>query len=413
MTADIITIGDEILIGQIVDSNSAFISKELNKIGIDVRQITSIADEKTHILSSLKNAAEKSEIVIVTGGLGPTRDDITKGTICEYFNDTLVLCEPALKNIEKIFEKHDSAALSELNRGQAMLPSRADILLNKIGTASGIWFDENDIVYVFLPGVPFEMKDLLTAQVLPRLQQRFDRPFIVHKTVLTYGVGESLIADKIEKWEDALPSFIKLAYLPGWGTVRLRLSGRGKDEAILKNSIEAEIVSLYEFIGEYIKGYEDEDPMEVQIAKLLISRKETLASAESCTGGQISTKFTENPGASDCYKGGIVGYATEAKMDILNIQKSLIDKFSVVSAEVATEMARNARKMFKTDYALATTGNAGPTKGESDAEIGTVFIALASREGVEVFEFNFGNHRKKVVNKAVNKSLEILLDRLV
>lgn len=413
MTAEIITIGDEILIGQIVDTNSAYISKALNKIGVDVREIISIQDEKSHILSSLKNASEKSEIVIITGGLGPTKDDITKQTLCDYFDDELVLCDEALKNIEKIFSAYSSDPISNLNRSQAMLPAKAKVLLNEYGTASGMWFDESGTVYISLPGVPFEMKELMNSEVLPRIQKRFERPFIVHKTILTYGMGESAIAEKIADWENALPSFIKLAYLPGLGTVRLRLSARGKNEAVLKNGIEEQIITLRKLIGDCIKGFEDEDPLEVQIAKLLTNKNKTLATVESCTGGKIAAVFTNNAGASTYFIGSIVSYATSAKNDVLHISDTLIEKHSVVSEEITKEMAIRGRAMFHADYALATTGNAGPTKGDSDAEIGTVYIALATPTKVVVSAFKMGNHREKVLNKTVNKSLEILLAELL
>lgn len=412
MTAEIITIGDEILIGQIVDTNSAFISKELNKIGIDVRQIISIQDEKAHILSSLKNAAEKSEIVIITGGLGPTNDDITKQTLCGYFKDELVLCKEALVDIEKIFAAYSSDPISDLNRNQAMLPSRAIPLLNKYGTAPGMWFDENDRVYISLPGVPFEMKELLVSEVLPRLQERFERPFIIHKTILTYGIGESALAEKIEAWENALPAYIKLAYLPGLGFVRLRLSARGNNEQLLKDNVATQVNELHKLIDEHIKGYEDEDSMEVRIAKLLTEQHKTLATVESCTGGKIASVFTENPGASAYFKGSIVSYATSVKEKVLNVPKAIIDEYSVVSAETAKIMAIRGREMLEADYVLATTGNAGPTKGDSDAEIGRVYIALATPNSVECFSYSMGNHREKVLAKTVSKSLEILWEEL-
>ncbi|HET8809267.1 MAG TPA: competence/damage-inducible protein A [Flavobacteriaceae bacterium] len=413
MTTEIITIGDEILIGQIVDTNSAFISKELNKIGIEVRQVTSVSDEKQHILSSLKNAAENAEIVIVTGGLGPTKDDITKQTLCGYFEDELVFSEEAFKNIEKLFAGFGNAPISEMNRQQAFLPSKAKMLLNEHGSASGMWFEENGTVYISLPGVPLEMKALMRNEVLPKLQEKFKRPFIVHKTVLTYGMGESTIAEKIAAWEENLPSFIKLAYLPGYGMVRLRLSARGTDEVFLKENIEARLVSLHKLIGANIKGYEGEDSLQVQIAKLLTAQNRTLATAESCTGGKIASLFTENPGASSYFKGSVVAYATTAKTNLLGIPASVIEKHSAVSEETSAEMAKKAQNLFQADYVLATTGNAGPTKGDSDAEIGTVFIALASPKSVKTFSYKFGNHREKVINKAVNKSFELLLEELL
>lgn len=412
MNAEIITIGDEILIGQIVDTNSAFISQELNKIGIEVRQITSVQDEREHILSTLQLASEHSEIVIITGGLGPTKDDITKECLCQYFEDSLVLNREALRNIEEIMAKYGKKNISELNRGQAMLPSTAQILANPYGTAPGMWFDRNGTVIICLPGVPYEMKELMRNEVLPKLQTRFERPFIVHKTLSVYDYSESALAEKIADWENNLPSFLKLAYLPGLGFVRLRLSARGDNEEFLHTGIEEQVLSLYELVGEHIKSYEDSDPLEVQIAKLLMTQEKTLATAESCTGGKIGAMFAKNPGASSIYKGTITSYATHSKTEVLGVSKKLIDKKTVVSLEVAKAMAEEVRKLFKADYALSTTGNAGPTKGDSDAPIGTVCIGLSTPQGTRGFNFMFGNHREKIVGKAVTKSLEILLDEL-
>ena len=412
MNADIITIGDEILIGQVVDTNSTFIAQELDKIGVEVRQITSIQDEREHILSSLKTASEHSEIVIVTGGLGPTKDDITKECLCQYFDDSLVLNDQALQNIERIFAAYGKLSISELNRGQAMLPSKAIMLPNQYGTASGMWFEKNGTVVISLPGVPFEMKELMRNEVLPKLQNHFNRPFIVHKTVIVYDIGESDLAEKIADWENNLPSFLKLAYLPGLGFVRLRLSARGKNREFLENGIEEQILGLHELVGEHIKSYEDGDSLEVQIAKLLMTHKKTLATAESCTGGKIGACFAKKPGASSIYKGSVTTYATESKIEILGISEELIQKHTVVSIEVAKAMAKQVRKLFKADYALSTTGNAGPTKGDSDAPIGTVYIGLATPRGTKGFQFMFGNHREKIVEKALIKSLEILLEEL-
>lgn len=411
MNAEIITIGDEILIGQIVDTNSAFIAKELNKIGIDVAQITSIQDEESHILQSLEEASKRAQVIILTGGLGPTNDDITKKTLCDYFQDEMVHHQEVLHHIEKLFEKLDTE-ISQLNRDQAMLPSKAIALHNEYGTAPGMFFDENGVLYVSLPGVPFEMKHLLKEEVIPRIRDRFERPFIVHKTVLTYGVGESTIAQKIANWESELPKFIKLAYLPGLGKVRLRLSARGNDEQKLIAAIDTQIESLHLLIGDIIRGYEDEETIEDRIAKKLNQYNFTVATAESCTGGKIASRFTTIPGASSFFKGSIVTYATSAKNDVLKIPKDFIEKYSVVSAQITEEMAKRTRKLFHANFAIATTGNAGPTKGDSDAEIGTVFIALASKENVEVFEFNLGNQREKVTEKAVNKAFELLLNHL-
>ena len=408
MKAEIITIGDEILIGQIVDTNSAFIAKELNKIGVSVKQISTVEDERSHILEALSEAKNRADIIIITGGLGPTKDDITKDCLCEFFEDKLVNNDEVLKHIEFLFEKYIETPISNLNRKQAMLPSKALALKNQFGTAPGMWFESENKVYVSLPGVPFEMKALIEGEVIPRLQQNFKRPVILHKTVLTYGMGESAIAEKIEDWEDSLPAYIKLAYLPNLGRVRLRLTAKGDNEEHLKNSIESLVSKLHSIIGDIIVGYEDDEPVEIQISRLLLKNRATIATAESCTGGKLAALFATPPGASNYYKGSVVSYATSAKEDVLKIDKKLIEEHSVVSEEVAMAMAKNVKDLFKTDYAISTTGNAGPTKGDSDAEIGTVFIGIATPKQVYAKKFNLGNHRDKVIGKAVSKSIEMI-----
>lgn len=413
MTAEIITIGDEILIGQIVDSNSAFISKELNEIGISVFQISSIQDEKAHILTALKEASQRADIVILTGGLGPTKDDVTKYTLCEYFRDQLVHNEEVLKHVERLFKKLNDSPISQLNREQAMVPSRAKVLHNEFGTAPGLWLGKNTKVYIALPGVPYEMKALMEREVIPRLQKKFKRPFIYHKTILTKGVGESVIAEKLSDWEEELPSFLKFAYLPGLGTVRLRLSAKGDDETKLKLAVEQEFEKLYGILGDIISEEQEEDEkISVQINKLLTSKKKFLATAESFTGGAVAAAFTTHPGASSSFKGGIVSYSTQIKRDILKVPEVLIKEYSVVSAEVAEKMAENAREFFQVDYAISTTGNAGPAKGDSDAEVGTIFIGLATPEKVFSKKFLLGNKRDQVVQQAVYKSFEMLLKEL-
>jgi len=409
MLAEIITIGDEILIGQIVDTNSVFISKELNKIGVSVYQITSIQDDKEHILQALADARKRVQVVIITGGLGPTKDDITKHTLCEFFNDSLVEDKSVLAHVEELFKKYiTSTPISDINRKQALVPSKATVLPNAFGTAPGMWIQEDGVAFVSLPGVPYEMKNLITDKVIPKIISDFKRPYILHKTVVTYGLGESAIADKIEDWENNLPEFIKLAYLPNLGKVRLRLSAKGPDMQTLENAVEEEIKKLIPLIGNIMYGTEDEETLEQVVAKLLTKKGLTLATAESFTGGKIAEQLTAIPGASAYFKGSVVSYATEAKIDVLKVPKELVTAYSVVSEEVASEMAKNVKQLFKTDYAIATTGNAGPTKGDSDAEIGTVFIAIASPTGVHAQEFTMGNHRERIVEKSVNKALELL-----
>ena len=408
MQAEIITIGDEILIGQIVDTNSAFLGKEFNKIGVSVYQITSVQDDKEHILKALKEAEENADIIIITGGLGPTKDDITKHTICEYFDDTLVENEDVLKHVEHLFSKYISTPISDLNRQQALVPSKAKVLKNEFGTAPGMWLEKNRKVFVSLPGVPYEMKALIKTEVLPALRAKFKFPYIKHKTLLTYGLGESAIAERIETWEDNLPDFIKLAYLPNLGKVRLRLSGKAMDKDVVEAELQKQIQLLIPQIEDIFVGFEDDLSLEAIIGKQLTHLGKTISIAESCTGGQIAKAITANAGASKYFKGSIVSYATDSKVNILNVSEEDISSKSVVSKEVAESMAINVRQLFNSDYGISTTGNAGPTKGDSDAEVGTVWIAIASKEGVKAEVFNFGNHRDKVIMKATNKSFEML-----
>lgn len=414
MRAEIITIGDEILIGQIVDTNSAYIAKQLNNIGCSVYQISSVQDDEQHILNALAEATSRVDVILITGGLGPTKDDITKQTICKFFDDTLVQDERVLAHVEELFAKYiTTATISDTNRRQALIPSRATALMNTFGTAPGMWMEENGKVYVSMPGVPFEMKNLMETEVIPRLQKQFDRPYILHKTILTSGLGESALADKIEDWEVALPAFIKLAYLPNFGRVRLRLTAKGADKAILENELAIQLKQLYAIIGDIIYGTEDEGDLEVIVGNLFKKHGKTLATAESCTGGKIAETLTSVPGASTYFKGSIVSYATAVKIEVLKVPEALVSEYSVVSEPVAKAMAENARNLLKTDYALATTGNAGPEKGDSDAEVGTVFIALAGPNGVMCKEFSFGKNRERVVNKAVLQGLEMLKNEFV
>jgi nicotinamide-nucleotide amidase len=407
MLAEIITIGDEILIGQVVDTNSAIIARELNKIGISVHQITSVQDERTHILQALGEAAGRVQLVILTGGLGPTRDDITKHTLCEFFQDSLVENDEVLRHVEELFRNHISTPISDINRMQALVPSTAEVLHNAYGTAPGMWFKKNGIVYISLPGVQFEMRQLLTDKVIPKLIATFERPFILHKTFLTYGLGESAIAARIEALEDALPEFVKLAYLPNLGKVRLRFTAKGSSKEVLQQAIDKASRELYEHIGDIIHG-EENDSLESTVARLLTAKNKTLATAESFTGGRIAEVLTSQSGASVYFKGSIVSYATEVKTGVLQVPEDLVNKHSVVSSEVAVSMAANVRAIMKSDFAIATTGNAGPAKGDSDAEIGTVFIAIATPLNVFAEKFMMGNHRERVVEKSVHKGMEML-----
>ena len=407
MKAEIITIGDEILIGQIVDTNSAFIAKELNNIGVSVYQITSVQDNKAHILKAFEAAEAIVDIVIITGGLGPTKDDITKTTLAQYFEDTLVYDEAVLNNIKYLWKHFVKQPLLQVNIDQSLVLSKATALMNKSGSAPGMWLEKNNTIFISLPGVPYEMKGLMNDEVLPRISEKFERPFILHKTLLTYGLGESVIADRIKDWEAALPESIKLAYLPNLGRVRLRLSSTGFDKAVIIADVDAQVSALLPLINDIFVGFEEQSSIEQIIGNQLVKLGKTLAVAESCSGGKIAENITAHPGASAYFKGGLVAYSTDIKIDVLNIDPQLIASYSVVSLEVAEAMAQNVKTLFNSDYGIATTGNAGPSKGDSDEEIGTVCIAIATPEGVFSQQFNFGKQRLRVIQKAVTMAFTL------
>ncbi len=408
MKAAIVTIGDEILIGQIVDTNSGFIAKSLDKIGIEINEMRSISDNKKHILDTFLALQNTVDLVLITGGLGPTKDDITKHTFCEYFEDQLVLNKEVEKHVIDLIERVMQRPASQMNKDQALVPSKCIVLHNKLGTAPGMWMKKENTVFISLPGVPYEMKYILENEILPKVVKEYERPYIIHQTILTYGQGESLVAERIETWENNLPEFIKLAYLPSPGRVRLRLSARGTDKDFLEKQLAENIISLTKIIGDIIVGFEEDDTIEVVLGRLLTQQNKTIATAESCTGGKIAQVLASVTGASNYFKGSIVSYATQTKIDVLGLPKELIEQNNVVSAAVAKQMAINVKHLMKTDYAIATTGNAGPSKGDEKAEIGTVFIALATPKEVIVEEFNFGQPREKVIDRAVNKSFEML-----
>jgi nicotinamide-nucleotide amidase len=408
MFAEIITIGDEILIGQIVDTNSAHIASELNKIGISVFQITTVQDDREHILKAFEEAEERAEVIILTGGLGPTKDDITKKTLCEYLNDKLVSDPEVLAHVEELFEKYINTPISEVNRRQALVPSRAKVLHNKYGTAPGMWMKAKKAIFVSLPGVPFEMKQLMHREVIPKLADSFDRPFICHKTLVTYGLGESAIADRISDIEQNLPASVKLAYLPNLGKVRLRLTAKGSSKEQITEDVDLVARQLYATIGDLISGEEEQGAIEVTLGKLFTEKKKSLATAESFTGGKIAQQLTAVPGASVYFKGSIVSYATSMKIDLLKVPIEMVKKHSVVSAEVAMAMAENVKNLAGSDFAVATTGNAGPSKGDSDADIGTVFIAVATPDKVFAEQFAMGNHRTRIVQKSVHMAMQML-----
>jgi len=408
MNATIVTIGDEILIGQIVDTNSGFIAKSLDKIGVEIHEMLSISDNKKHILGTFAKLQNTVDLVIITGGLGPTKDDITKHTFCEYFEDKLVVNEKVLAHVTELIEGFYKRPISQLNKDQALVPSKCEVLFNKMGTAPGMWVKKENTVFISLPGVPAEMKHLVENEVIPKVAHEYKRPYIIHKTILTYGQGESLVAERIENWENNLPEYLKLAYLPSYGKLRLRLSARGTDKEFLEAAIEENVVSLTQIIGDIIVGFDEGETIEVVVGRLLTQQGKTISTAESCTGGKIAELFTSVAGASSYFRGSVVSYATDTKVSILGVSQNSIDKHTVVSAEVAKEMALGIQKLMKTDYAIATTGNAGPSKGDAAAEVGTVFIALATPNEVIVEEFNFGQPREKVIDRTSVKAFEIL-----
>ena len=407
MKATIVTIGDEILIGQIVDTNSGYIAKALDKIGVQTTEMLSISDDKNHILDTFASLQDKVDLVIITGGLGPTKDDITKKTFCDYFEDVFVRNQEVEDHIVALFTKLNFIP-TQINKDQALLPSKALVLKNNYGTAAGMWMKKGKTVFVSMPGVPYEMKGIVNEELIPKIISEYKRPYIVHKTILTYGQGESMVAERIENWENNLPEYIKLAYLPSPGRVRLRLTARGENEEVLQKAIQENIQSLTTIIGDIIVGFDEDETIEVIIGRLLRQQGKTIATAESCTGGKIAQVLTSVAGASNYFRGSVVSYATDTKISVLGVSAQTIEEFTVVSAAVASEMALGIQKLMKADYAIATTGNAGPSKGDADAEVGTVFIALATPEAVFTEEFNFGQPRDKVIDRTTNKSLEIL-----
>jgi nicotinamide-nucleotide amidase len=408
MKATIVTIGDEILIGQIIDTNSGFIAKSLDRIGVQTYELLSISDDKQHILDTLSLLQNKVDFVIITGGLGPTKDDITKHTFCEYFKDTLVVNKEVEAHVIELIESVMKRPASQINKDQALVPSKCQVLFNKVGTAPGMWMKKEDTVYISLPGVPYEMKYIIENEILPKIVKEYERPYILHKTIMTYGQGESLVAERIEDWENNLPEFVKLAYLPAPGRVRLRLTGRGKNKELLESTINEKVQSLTKIIGDIIVGFDENETIEVVLGQLLTLQGKTISTAESCSGGKIAQELTSVPGASNYFRGGIVSYATDTKVSVLGVSLKTIEEHSVVSAAVATEMALGVQKLMKSDYAIATTGNAGPTKGDADATLGTVFIAVATPNSIFVEEFNFGQPREKVIDRTVNKAFELL-----
>ena len=410
--ATIITIGDEILIGQIVDTNSASISKHLNGAGITVEEKTSIGDEAEQIESTLNRALQSSQVVIITGGLGPTKDDITKHTLARIFNSPMHEDERVCEHVRTMLERR-GITFNDLNRGQAMVPDACTVLFNAYGTAPGMWFEtENGSVVISLPGVPFEMEHLMEDEVMPRLKARFALRANIHRTMITAGLPESMLAERIAKWEDSLPEWVKLAYLPSPNIVRLRLSAYNQEDGeATRVAIDELFDKLYEIIPQHIVGFE-EATMQALVHDIMCKRGLTLATAESCTGGTIASRFTAMAGASAYFLGGVVAYANEAKRDILGVNYDDIMEHGAVSESVARQMAEGVRRITGADYAIATTGIAGPTGGSEAKPVGTVWMAVATPHHTVAMMRASGSDRGQIINRASAYAIEMLYKEL-
>ena len=403
MITEIITIGDEILIGQIVDTNSVFLAEILNKNGFNVRKISSISDKKSDITESLNNASEKSEIVIMTGGLGPTSDDITKAVLAEYFNTKLVRDEQVYADMRQFVEER-GLTLNENNISQAEVPESCKIIRNGYGTASGMWFERNGTVFISMPGVPFEMTEMTEKKVIPMLKEKFKTAELYHKTVLTFGLPESYLAEIIADWEKNLPKNIKLAYLPSPERVRLRLSGFSTDSEII---IDKEIEKLKKIIGKAIFGYGNEF-LENAISRILFDKKQTVTTAESCTGGNVAKLITSVSGSSEYFEGGVVAYSNRIKSKILGVKPETLSKFGAVSKETVEEMALGVKRLYNSDYSVAVSGIAGPGGAIPGNPVGTVWIAVASENLLIAKKFSFGQRRDINIRRASAKALDML-----
>ncbi|MDR0811716.1 MAG: competence/damage-inducible protein A [Paludibacter sp.] len=410
MKAEIITIGDEILIGQVLDTNSAFLGKELNRAGIEVVQITSVHDTRTHIVEALNAALQRADIALLTGGIGPTNDDITKQTLCEYFNTKLVFNESVYSNIERLLA-HRPAAINPLTRAQASVPENAVIIRNEMGTAPIMWFERNGKVAVSMPGVPYEMENAAVKDVIPRLKERFSLAQIIHKTLVVNGIPESALAIKIADWENALPANIRLAYLPAFGIVRLRLSAVGDDFLPLNSAVEQQVETLKSILGDAVIA-EDDAETERIVGKYLLDNDLTVATAESCTGGNIAHLLTSVAGSSAYFKGAVVAYANDVKINVLGVSAKDLEQYGAVSIQVAEQMAQNVRKLLNADIGVATTGIAGPDGGTAAKPAGTVWIALATEKQTISQKYQFYYKRKQNIERASQTALMMLLSSL-
>ena len=407
MKASIINIGDELLIGQVVNTNASWMSQQLIANGVDVAKVFTISDNGEDIEHTLKQGLQCSDVVIITGGLGPTKDDITKKTLCDFFGDKLVEDKQTFDIISSIFQKR-GYPMTDTNRQQALVPSRCTVLLNKRGTAPGMWFDSGEKIVISLPGVPFEMKYLFEEEVIPRLIKHFNLGYILNKNILFQGIGESFLSDKIEQWELALPQCIKLAYLPKAGMLRLRLTARGFDKEELISYIDVAVKELYEIVGEYVLGEDVENLVDVLVNKM-IHKSKTLSVAESCSGGAIASSITSLAGASQYFIGGVVAYSNDVKEKILGVKQTTLLEYGAVSEETVKEMAEGVLNKMNSDYAIATTGIAGPGGGTEEKPVGTVWIAVVSRKNMHTQKLTFGDDRLRVIERTVNQAIANLL----
>ncbi|PIQ19666.1 MAG: competence/damage-inducible protein A [Cytophagales bacterium CG18_big_fil_WC_8_21_14_2_50_42_9] len=408
--ADIITIGDEILYGQIVDTNSAWLGTELTKIGLKVRQITSISDNPEHIIQTLDEVKQKTAVIFITGGLGPTKDDLTKHTLCRYFNTELVLHEPSLVHITELFKRY-GRGMTELNRQQAFLPANCTPVPNPLGTAPGMWFEQEGVIFVSIPGVPFEMKRIMTDTVLPNLKEKFQDLQIQHRVIQTIGLGESFLADRIADWEDNLPPNIKLAYLPNLSGVRLRLTGFYNGQDNLETQLDNESEKLQQLIPEYIFAL-GEIPIEAAMGQLLKEKGFTIATAESCTGGHLAHKLTSGAGSSEYFIGSILAYHNNVKINQLGVSLEDLSRHGAVSEEVVSQMAANVRTLLNTDIGLATSGVAGPGGGTPDKPVGTIWIAYADAEKTVARQLSYNKDRLLNIEYTTYAALNLLRQQL-
>lgn len=409
MIAEIITIGDELLIGQVVDTNSAWIGRELNKIGVEVMRIVSVRDLKDEIVGAIDAAMNRADVVLLTGGLGPTKDDITKQVLCDYFGTKLVFSEEVYQNVERLL--HGRVPMNKLNCGQAMVPEACTVINNRVGTASISWFERDDKVLVSMPGVPQEMKTVMSEEIIPRLSKMFVSDVIEHRTFLVRNYAESVLAEHLEEWESALPPFVKLAYLPKMGIIRLRLTARGKRGDNVTDALEVECGKLRDILGDDIIG-EGDSPVEEVLGEMLRKRRLTVATAESCTGGSIAARITSIPGSSDYFKGSVVAYSNEVKMNVLGVSADTLAQHGAVSEETVKEMVAGVRNLLKTDCAISTSGVAGPGGGTAEKPVGTVWIAAAFGDKICAMKQFSDRGREMNIERAGNNALLQLLNLL-